>query len=299
VDAADFESFLEGKHGAWDYFHCDLMQLREVETMVTVYLPSDPQGQESLSEIREMLARLKAADHAGEFGRLECSVSSVKDDDWGNSWKKHYKPAAIGEKLMVCPPWEDCAPGGRAVLRIEPGMAFGTGADETTRLCLEVLENIIEEGCCVLDVGCGSGILSIAALLLGAGSALGVDIDAVAVESAKRNAGLSGVQDRCGFICGNLADSVAETYDIVCANISADTILALAPEAPRLLKPGGLLILSGIIENRAKEVMDAFSGLGLAFRERRDAQGWSCIVFKFGPLSPGGLGEQRMGIYCS
>jgi len=278
TDADDFKNFLEGNYGAWDYFHSDILKLREAETTVTVYLPSDTMGQESLAAIRKTLSRLKASDQAGELGRLEYSASSVIDEDWANSWKKHHKPVGVGKKLLICPSWVHCCAEGRIVLRLDPGMAFGTGADMTTRLCLEALEDAVEDGCSVLDVGCGSGILAIAALLLGAGSALGVDADRVAVESALGNAELNNVSDRCMFISGDLADSVTETYDIICANISADAILTLAPDSRRLLAPRGLLILSGIIENRAREVTNAYSLQGLVPVETKKDTGWVCIV---------------------
>jgi ribosomal protein L11 methyltransferase len=158
-------------------------------------------------------------------------------------------------------------------------MAFGTGADETTRLCLEMLENTAIEGCSVLDIGCGSGILAIAAVLLGAGSAHGIDIDQAAVESAKGNAELNGVSDRCVFSCGDMRDSLPGEYDIVCANLSADAILALAPKAPMLPKPGGTLILSGIIEDREQEVMEALSKRGMSLKGRSEENGWVCAAF--------------------
>jgi len=280
ADAADLEGLLEGKHGAWDYIDHNLMKLREAETTVTVYLPHGRQGQESLNAILEALSQLKALDSAGEMGRLECAATSVKDEDWATSWRKHYEPVAIGEKLIIRPSWEGRGPDpeGRIALRLDPGMAFGTGIDETTQLCLEALENAVEEGCSVLDIGCGSGILAIGALLLGAGSALGVDIDQVAVNSASENAKLNGVSDRSGFICGNLAERVTETYDIACANITADAIVSLAPDVPSFLRPGGLLILSGIIENRETDVTNAIASIGFSIKERTEQKGWVCIV---------------------
>ena len=278
VDAADFENFLEGKYGAWDYVTDELMKLREVETKVTLYLSDDKDGHEGLAAIRELLLQLKASDAGGEWGRLECTATIIDDESWESAWKKHYSPLEIGERLVVCPPWEDYDPGGRIVMRIEPGMAFGTGIDETTRLCLEVLESISVENADVLDVGCGSGILSIGALMLGARSALGVDSNPVAVEEAQENSRLNGVAELCSFVVGNLAEDVAGDYDIVCANISADVILAFAPDAPRLVKPGGLLVLSGIIATRAQEIIDELAGLGLSFRELREEAGWVCIV---------------------
>ena len=278
VDAADFEDFIDGKQGAWDYIDDGLLKLREAETTITVYLPDNRQGRDGLAAIRGMLERLKAADTEKEWGRLECSLSGVKEEDWATAWKKYYKPVTIGKKLIICPSWEECDPAGRIMMRLDPGMAFGTGTHETTRLCLEALEDAVSEGLSVLDIGCGSGILSIGALLLGAGSALGVDIDQIAVNSARENAALNGVSDRARFLCGNLADRVDGTYDIICANIVADIILLLAPGVPRLLKPGGRFIVSGIIGERESEVTDALVRLGFTQHERRGENGWVCLV---------------------
>lgn len=282
-DAADFEDFLEGRHGAWDYVHSDLMKLREAETTITLYLADGADGRESLGAIRDMLAGFKASDAAGVLGRLECAVSMVEDQDWANAWKRHHEPIAIGRKLLVCPPWQSPCPDGRVVLHIDPGMAFGTGIDETTRLCLKALENAVEPGLRVLDIGCGSGILAIGALLLGAGSALGVDVAQAAVETAKVNAVRNGVADRSDFICGNLADRVDGVFDIVCANISAGVILSLAADAPRLLKPGGHVILSGIVANREQEVIDTFRVQGFSLKCRSEESGWVCITCALHP----------------
>jgi len=278
TDAADFESFLEGKFGDWDYIDQRLMKLREVETMVTVYLPNDRQGREDLATILEMLEQLKASDKTGELGRLECTVANIEDEDWDTAWCERHKPFTVGKKLMIRPPWGECEPGGRLVISIDPGMAFGNGTDETTRMCLEMLEETVSEGCSVLDIGCGSGILAIGALLLGADLAVGIDHDPVALTMARQNAARSGVSERLRLVHGNLADDVPERFDIVCANLSADVLISLAPESARLLNPGGLLILSGIIKNREQDVLDAFKSAGFAIRRRKEENGWICLL---------------------
>jgi len=278
VDASDLDGLIDGKYGVWDYIDDGLEMMRETETTITVYIPCNEESQKNLDAIYVMLERLKASDSAGKMGRLVCNTSSMRDENWATAWREHFKPIAIGERLMICPPWVECDPGGRKVLYIDPGMAFGTGIDETTRMCLEALECAVEDGCAILDVGCGSGILAIGALLLGAGFAQGVDADQVAVESAGENARLSGVSDRAVFACGNLADGVEGTFDVVCANLAADALLTLIPGIPRVLKPGGLFILSGIIIDREQDIMDALAGEGFTIRGRREDGSWVCVV---------------------
>ena len=278
VDSADLDNLMEGKYGAWDYIDPDLIKHRDVETTITLYLTDDELGQAGFKEISDMLAKLKLSDTTGKLGRLECDVSVVQDENWADAWKKDYEPVVIGDKLMICPTWMDFDPGDKALLVIDPGLAFGTGLDETTRLCLEVLEGLNLNGFSILDIGCGSGILSIAALLMGASFALGVDIDETAVITAKENAALNDVSDRSEFIFGNLVKAMPEPYDIICANISAGVILTLAGEFPRYLKPGGQLVLSGIMENHVKEITFTLKESGLYVVEQKEDSGWVCLL---------------------
>jgi len=278
VDAADLEKLMDGKYGAWDYTDPELLKLRDAETTVTLYLSEDAQGQDSLNAIQEMLSHLKATNHEIKLGRLECNTSIIKDKNWTESWKESYEPILIGDKLIVCPTWIDCDPVSRIMLRIDPGMAFGTGHNETTKMCLEALEQRVVEGNSVLDIGCGSGILSIAAPLLGASSAFGIDIDEIAIKTAKENAELNGVSSNTEFIHGNPVKTVTGSYDIVCANLSADVILSLMPEISRFLKNEGVLILSGIIKNREQDVLNALLKTGFSILEHKEENEWVCIV---------------------
>jgi ribosomal protein L11 methyltransferase len=264
------------------------MKLREAETTVTFYVQLQEEGKESIECVDEMLVQLKKSDAMGKYGRLECDTSYVNDENWTDSWKEGYTPIVIGEKLVVCPSWLDWKgrQGDRTdepspcLLVIDPGMAFGTGLDVTTRLCLEVLESIDVEGCSVLDIGCGSGILAIGALLLGARSALGIDIDEIAVKTAKENAEINSVSNRARFICGNPVNVVKESYDIVCTNISADVILLLTPEFPKFINSGGMLILSGITEARKQDIIDALHDVGMSVSECKEENSWLCVVAK-------------------
>jgi len=175
----------------------------------------------------------------------------------------------------------ECDPGERKKIRIDPGMAFGTGLDETTRLCLEAIERTVREGHKVLDIGCGSGILSIGALLLGAEFALGIDVDETAVKTAKENAKLNNVSNQSEFICEDPVDIITEKYDLVCANISADAIIKLMPELVKALNYAGTLILSGIISNRTQDVESAMLHFGLSIIECTEENDWACIISKF------------------
>jgi len=209
------------------------------------------------------------------------SQETVEDADWANAWKAYFKPLPVGERLLICPTWEE--PGtefentDRRVLRIDPGMAFGTGGHDTTRLVLEGLECVLRPGDAVLDVGCGSGILSVAALLLGAGSALGIDIDPVAVRTARENGELNGFSELTfNVVQGDLAVAAAGRYRVVLANIVADAIIRLAPAVPALLAPGGVFIASGIIEPREEEVTAALREVGLCVAARAQ-NGWVAL----------------------
>lgn len=205
----------------------------------------------------------------------KCDVEACLDN-----WKKYFYPIEIGEKLLVRPVWrEDYDPKGRTVLHLEPGIAFGTGTHETTRLCLEALEKYVSDGVAVLDVGCGSGILAVASLLLGAKSAIGIDIDELAVKSSIENAERNGVSDRYTAIHGNLADEVTGTYDIITANIVADAIIMLSGDIEKHMHKDTVYIMSGIIDSRLEDVLSALPKT-LKIIETRTDKGWYCLVAK-------------------
>ncbi len=205
----------------------------------------------------------------------KCDVESCLDN-----WKKYFYPLEVGEKLLIRPVWrDDYEPNGRTVLNLEPGIAFGTGAHETTRLCLEALEKYVTDGATVLDVGCGSGILAVAALLLGAKSAVGIDIDELAVKASVENAERNGVSDRYTAIHGNLADRVAGTYDIITANIVADAIIMLSGDIEKHMHRDTVYIMSGIIDSRLDDVINALPE-SLTVVAKTEDKGWYCIIAK-------------------
>ena len=281
-DAQDFDEFLHDTTPRWDYVDQAVMEkMKDCETCVTIYVADNPQGMEELMQVRQILARLKAQDPDGKYGRLELEMKGVDEEDWSNAWKKYYHPVQVGEHLVVCPSWEayDRQPDD-VVLTLNPGMAFGTGTHDTTRLCMELLEKYITPQDTVLDVGCGSGILAITAALLGANKIIGCDIDEVAVKVAGENAALNGVQDRIAFHQGDLTSQVEGSFQIICANIVADVIIRLSEDAGRYLAKDGIFITSGIIDTREQDVLNALEQNGFQVIERRTSGGWVALACK-------------------
>ena len=274
-DSADFESFLEGKQGHWDYIDDELMKLREAPTVITVYLADKKQGVDQLAAITRELDRLRFIAYDNEWGELSYKLSGVNEEDWASNWKNYYHPIKISQRLTICPEWQEYDKAeDETVVLMNPGMAFGTGSHESTRLCLEFLDEIIKGGETVLDVGCGSGILSVAAILLGAKCGIGSDIDQVAVETAIENSRLNEVADRVSYQKGSFAQGVVGRFDIIFANIVASAIISFSPEVKGLLAQGGHFICSGIIDDRADEVKTALEAAGLEIVAAREDKGW-------------------------
>ena len=193
-DEKDFKDFLENNKQYWDYVDDELIKEKEGETEVIAYVSDNAAGHEMLMAIRNTVAEMKQLDDESKFGRLEIHIDNMKEEDWANNWKKYFHPLEVGEKILIKPEWEELKDNtDRIVFNINPGMSFGTGGHYTTQLCIETLEKYIKPGVKVLDLGCGSGILSIISLLLGADSAFAVDIDPNAVDIAYQNAGMNDV----------------------------------------------------------------------------------------------------------
>lgn len=250
----------------------ELLKADRDKAKIHIYIDPEDNIDEAVSFLRE---RLNASGIA-----YTIDLSNVREDDWLNNWRKYFKPMPVGERLLINPSWyTDTDPEGRAVLNIDPGLAFGTGKHETTRLCMEALERYVSPGKKVLDVGCGSGILGIAAVLLGADSAFGVDIDETAVRTANENAGINGVGGRFTAIAGDLVDKVTEKYDIVVANIVADAIIALSASAPRFMTDNAVYIVSGIIDARADDIKNAVKD-SFDIVEENTLGGWYCFVLR-------------------
>lgn len=284
-DSKDFNEFLENKSTQWDYIDEDLMGLSTCETCVTVYLPGNSQGADMLVSIKAMLSNMKGSDDGNEYGRLEAELSNIHEEDWANNWKQYFKPLKVGKKLVIKPSWESYDnDDDRIILEIDPASSFGTGQHHTTRLCLELLEKSLKQGDNILDLGCGSGILSIGAMLLGAESAVAVDIEENSVATAKENALKNNISsDKYSAYCGNiiddkeLADKIDGKYDIITANIVADVLIAMSDFFARYLKDNGILIISGIIEERMDEVVSAVESSGFEAAESNIKEGWAAV----------------------
>ena len=268
-DEKDLEDFIANGTRYWDYIDEELLAEKRGRHSVRFYLADDEDGR---LRLEALLSRL---------GDCRASVASVKDEDWENSWKQYYKPIETGSELIIVPEWEDAPENsGRIPLRLDPGLIFGTGAHASTRMCLEALENVRPGR--VLDLGCGSGILGIAALLLGAESCLGCDIDDKAPSVAAANAALNGISgDRFRVLAGDvLHDASLRShikkggYDLIFANIVADVIIALCADAAAWLAPGGSFICSGVIDGREDEVLAAVEAAGLLVTGRRHIDNW-------------------------
>ena len=286
-DSQDFENFLSDKSINWDYIDDDLMGLKNCETTVTVYIEDNAGAKEQIESIRSELKRLKSLDENNEYGRLELELKNVREEDWANNWKKYFKPIEIGEKLIVKPSWEKVSPDEkRKILEIDPAASFGTGQHNTTRLCLELLEEYLHKGDRILDLGCGSGILSIGGIILGAESATAVDIDPHAAEIAAENAGKNSIEaSRYTTYAGdittdeNLVKKIGSGYDVVCANIVADVLVAMSGLFGGFLKEKGILVVSGIIDNRREEVLETIKSSGFELVKTKQSEDWNAAVF--------------------
>ena len=278
-DENDFKDFLEHNRQYWDYVDEALLQEKTGVSRVTFYLERNEAALDVIARVRMAMSDLKKA--RPECGPLLLTIDNVADADWENNWKRFYKPMEIGERLLVVPQWEQSRDDGRVKLVLNPGLTFGTGSHATTRLCLQALDKYIRGGEKILDLGCGSGILSIAALVLGAGEAFACDIDEKCVDVAYENAALNGVgKDRYTVRWGDvLTDKALQAefgggYDMVVANIVADVIMGLSDKVRPFLKEGGLFLCSGIIDDRAEEVFTKLRAEGWTVIEQHDSEGW-------------------------
>jgi ribosomal protein L11 methyltransferase len=261
----------------WDAYEFPEELLKRDYIQVNAYFPCDRFLDDRLKLLEEKLDYLNETDMSGKI--KETSFAKVREEDWANSWKAYYKTIKPGKKIVIKPSWESYQQAeGELVIELDPGMAFGTGTHATTIMCLKALEHCVFGGEIVFDIGTGSGILSIAAAKLGAQKVSAVDIDEVAVTTAKSNVELNGVGHLAEVMKGNLLDCVTGTADIVVANIVADVIISVAPDAAKAVRTGGVFIASGIIAPRADEVIEKVTGYGFKIIETDRDGDWVCLT---------------------
>jgi ribosomal protein L11 methyltransferase len=285
-DCDQFHDFLEENQQYWDYVDEELEQSMQGVSRIRLYLEDNEASRQEIDALRAKLAEFRAQEPSAPLGSLAVSYTTMRDEDWENSWKQYYQPLPIGERLLVVPQWLDPEnPDGRIPVLLDPGMIFGTGQHASTRMCMESLEQAVHGGETVLDLGSGSGILSIAALLLGAKEATGVDIDPKAEDIARENAAMN---DRHGDRFTALTANVLESREklshlrgkcqIVLANIVADVIIPLSPIVPEFLAENGVFICSGILQPRLPEVERAIEQAGLRITDRRLSEDWAALT---------------------
>ena len=266
-DYSDLEAQVE-EIAHIDLIEQDLLDKDRDKIIVHHYLSPDTDRQAVRMYLEERLSQLGVG--------YSVEIRYINQEDWETGWKKYYHPIAVSDRLAICPSWLSTDLPGR-VLKMDPGMAFGSGTHETTFLCLEALSEHIKGGEKILDIGTGSGILAIGGLLLGAKSAVGVDIDPTAVKVAAENALLNGVSDKFTVKVGNLAEEVSGKYEVITANIVANMVMTLSKDVGQFLAPGGVYISSGIIDTRRDEVLACLNGLGFTVTKVREKNGWVCI----------------------
>ncbi len=272
------EDYSDLEQNAWDIAHIDLIDEELIlkdrkNSIIHIYISECDNAAESLEFLKERFTAENIPFEVGSVG--------VDDTDWNENWKKYFHTIEIGERLAVVPSWEKYEnPDGRTVLNIDPGAAFGTGTHATTSLCLELLQGYIKDNTKMLDIGCGSGILALASILLGAESAIGVDIDAQSVKTANENAQINNITEKAQFIVGDLADKVSGKYNVICANIVADVIIRLLPDAAAFMDEDAVLIISGIIDIRKDDVLAAVAQNGFKIVAERYKDNWCAFVIK-------------------
>lgn len=249
----------------------ELINKDRTEALIHIYISECDNAAEALAFLKERLT--------AENIPFSCGAEGVNDADWGENWKKYFHATEIGDKLAIVPSWEEYDnKENRKILHIDPGAAFGTGTHATTSLCLSMLENYVAEGSKMLDIGCGSGILSIASVLLGAETAVGVDIDAQSVKTAKENAELNNVSGKTEYIVGDLADKINGKYNVVCANIVADVVIRLLGDVRTFMDENAVLLVSGIIDARENDVLAAAEKHGFKVKEKQYKDNWCAFA---------------------
>ena len=275
-----FDAFSEPTDATqWDLIDPSVIEKMDEDTLVHAYFPAETTSRETIESLRARLAALTPEWLGFDAGKRALEIANVREEDWAENWKKYYKPFRVGRHLVVRPVWEKYEPqAGDKIISIDPGMAFGNGTHETTSMCLGRVEDYIKPGDTVLDVGTGSGILAIASVLMGAQSALGIDLDPVAVRVANENIERNGLSGRVHAQVGDLVKGIDTQADVVFANIIADAVILLSRAVRAHMKPGGVFICSGIILEREQDVLDALAEAGFTVDRIEHRGEWSAIA---------------------
>lgn len=282
-DPEDIKDFAAEKSTSWDYIDEELLKLAASgEAYITIYLSDDSDGAQTAESVKDALDRLKALGV-----KLRVESGSIREEDWANEWKKFFKPQPIGQRILIKPSWEEVSdPQGRKIIELDPENSFGTGRHYTTQLCLELLEKYLKEGDSVADLGCGSGIIFISAMALGASYAVGTDISPDAVKISRRNAVKNGVsEEKFEVFCGDavtdavLRERMCKGFDVVTANIVADVLIHMKELFSDCVKQGGKLILSGIIDDRLDEVLITVKQQDFMLVEQLHRDIWNAAAF--------------------
>lgn len=263
--SSDIVDELDQDEKDWDFIDYPLLNSKEGVFALRVY----PENMEDANNLKAEL---------NEKNLGQCLLEEKDDEDWANNWKRYYKPLEIGEKLAIVPEWEAYDNDKRIVIKINPGMAFGTGTHESTYMCLELLERYVKKDDEIFDIGCGSGILAIAALKLGAKRALAVDIDDKCIDASHENADLNNLEDKMDIKKGNLLDVVKGRADLIVSNIIAEIIVDEIKNLKNHMDKGGIFITSGIIKERRQMVIDALKENGFKIIDELEKNNWVAIV---------------------
>lgn len=286
-DPSDITTVMEKKEKTkeiegvgWDYIDKKLLNNKDKdEVVIKAYLPEDARYEEKYIEIQEKINNIK---RFLNIGRGTVQFEIINEEEWANSWKRYYKPFRVGKNIIIKPSWEpyELIRNNDIIIEMDPGMAFGTGTHETTSMCIELIEQYVNIDNSVLDIGCGSGILSIASAKLGAKNVIAVDLDCNAVKVAKENVIINNVQDKVQVYKGNLLESISEKADIVVSNIIADVIINLSQNITEYLNSKGIFIVSGIIKERLTDVKTAIANNGFVILKINNNKEWCAIAAK-------------------
>ena len=288
-DEAEFEDFLKNNKKYWDYVDDELLEAKKGETRVIIYIENNETAADSINSVNAMLTDMKNEGHP-EWGSLRTETDGLNEEDWVNNWKAYFKPIPVGKKILIQPEWETYkGETDRIVFTVNPGLTFGTGTHNSTKLCIAALEDAVKPGCNMIDIGCGSGILSIISLMLGAREATALDIDPNSVHVAYENARMNNVDEsKYRVLAGDILTdkelfaTISDTkYDVVAANIVADVIIALLPTVKAIIAEGGTFVCSGIINERLPDVLSAMEKENVKVNRTETDGEWSAVVCDF------------------